>query len=176
VKWRCLRERARPQITSALPALWGDVDLSGSGRGVVVDCRDRGFAGGCWGGLGGPAIGRAKGEEMLLISRVRRNGRVDLMIVLDEISVARIKAYDPAEVIWTQLPVDYSTRSPATIAVSYATAAEQREIELLSQSDPENWKQKAFDLLSRGFKFQPEKGDHDFGPTVLGKPVEGVKH
>lgn len=111
----------------------------------------------------------------MLVTRVRRNGRVDLMIILDESSVGRIKAYDPAEVVWTQLPYDTSMRAPATIAVAFATAAEQREIELLSQSDPDNWRQKAFDLLSRGFEFHPEKGDHDFGPTVLGKPTGGVK-
>jgi len=111
---------------------------------------------------------------MMLISRVRRNGKVDIVIVLAEENIERIKVYDPALVEWHQMPHEVSMRVPQLIAVAFATADELKQIESWSVSDPE-WKQKALDLLSRGFKFRPDKGDHDFGPTVLGKPTEGVK-
>ncbi len=111
---------------------------------------------------------------MMLLTQVRRNGTVDLLIVMDQESIERIRAYDPAEVLWGSLPTEYSTRRPHTIGVGFATAAELFEIEHMSKSDPD-WKEKAFKMICRGFEFHPEKGDHDFGPTVLGKPTEGPK-
>lgn len=111
---------------------------------------------------------------MILLPMVRRNGSVDLLIVLDEQNIERIMQYDPAEVIWPQMPHEYSARRPNCIAITFATAAELAEIERMSLKDPE-WKAKALSLLSRGFKFQSDKGDHDFGVTVLGKPTEGTK-
>jgi hypothetical protein len=111
---------------------------------------------------------------MMLISRVRRNGRVDLVIVLDEVSLDRIRNYDPAEIIWPNLPLDTSMRQPQTIGITFATAAEISEITRMSLSDAD-WKEKAIKLLSRGFEFRQDKGDHDFGPIPLGKPTEGTK-
>ena len=111
---------------------------------------------------------------MILLTRVRRNGTVDLAIVLDQQGIDRIQRYDAAEVLWDQLPPDYKMRRPHTIGVAFATAEEHKEIERLSQTDPD-WKEKAFQLVTRGFQFRPDLGDHDFGPTVLGKPTEGPK-
>jgi len=111
---------------------------------------------------------------MMLITRVRRNGRVDILIVLAEENIERLKRHDPAEVIWATLPVDCSARRPETIGVAFATAEELKEIERLSVCDPD-WKEKAIKILSTGFEFRPDLGDHDFGPMVLGKPTEGIK-
>lgn len=111
---------------------------------------------------------------MILLTRVRRNGRVDMLIVLAQENIERIRQYDCAEVIWSQLPPEYSQRRPGTIGVGFATAAELFEIERMSATDPD-WKEKAFKLLTRGFIFKPEAGDHDFGPTKLGEPTEGTK-
>jgi hypothetical protein len=111
---------------------------------------------------------------VIVISKVRRNGTVDLLIVLDEQSIERIRAYDQAEVLWGQLPHEYSARRPNCIGIGFATTEELNEIERLSATD-ENWKEKAYALVTRGFKFQPDKGDHDFGPITLGKPTPGVK-
>jgi hypothetical protein len=111
---------------------------------------------------------------MMLLTKVRRNGTVDLLIVMDQESIERIRAYDPAEVMWGSLPPEYSMRRPHTIGIGFATAAELFEIEQMSKTDPD-WKDKAFAMICRGFEFRPDKGDHDFGPTVLGKPTEGTK-
>lgn len=111
---------------------------------------------------------------MLMLTRVHRSGTVDLLIVLSEESIERIRKYDPAEIIWAQLPPEYAMRKPHVIGVGFCTEAEQKEIERLSNSDPD-WKEKAFAMISRGFAYKPEAGDHDFGPTVLGKPTEGKK-
>lgn len=110
----------------------------------------------------------------MLITRVRRNGRVDILIVLADENIERMKRYDPAQVLWKGLPPEYAMRQPESVGVAYATADELVEIECMSQSDPD-WKEKALKMLSRGFEFRPDLGDHDFGATVLGKPTKGTK-
>ena len=112
---------------------------------------------------------------MMLLTQVRRNGTVDLVIVLDETSIDRIKRYDPAEVQWPLLPAMYSSRRPATIAVAFATKSDQAEIERMAASGDPDWKEKAIKFISRGFQYRPDQGDHDFGPTVLGEPTKGPK-
>lgn len=111
---------------------------------------------------------------MILIARTRRNGRVDLVIVLDEENILRMKRYDPAQISWAGLPDEISMRTPNSIGVAFATAAELKVIERMSVADPD-WKEKALQMLSRGFEYRPDLGDHDFGGTVLGKPTEGTK-
>ena len=111
---------------------------------------------------------------MMLISRVRRNGEVDLVLVLAEENIERLKRYDPAQVKWIELPHEVSMRRPHSIGVAYATAAELAAIERMSVSDPD-WKEKALEMLSRGFEFRPDLGDHDFGATLLGKATKGWK-
>ena len=112
---------------------------------------------------------------MILLAQVRRNGTVDLCIVLDEVSIERIKRYDPAEVQWPQLPPIYSSRRPATIGVAFATKSDQAEIERMAASGDPNWQEQAIKLVTRGFEYRPDEGDHDFGPTVLGEPTKGPK-
>lgn len=111
---------------------------------------------------------------MMIIARVRRNGKVDVVIVMAEENIERIRRYDPAQVNWRDLPPEYSMRSIHSVGVAYATADELKEIERMSLSDAD-WKEKALKTLSRGFEFRPDLGDHDFGPTVLGRPTEGPK-
>jgi hypothetical protein len=111
---------------------------------------------------------------MMIIARTRRNGTVDLLIALDDENIERIRKYDHAEVIWPQLPPEYSMRKPSTIGITFCTKEEQDQIARMANTDPD-WKEKTFALLTRGFEFKPDKGDHDFGPVVLGKPTEGPK-
>jgi hypothetical protein len=72
------------------------------------------------------------------------------------------------------MPREYSMRMPSTIGITFCSAEERAQIERMSVNDPD-WKEKAFAILTRGFEFKPERGDHDFGPTMLGKPTEGTK-
>jgi len=111
---------------------------------------------------------------MIILTRVRRNGTVDLLICLAEENIERIRLYDAAEVIWPQLPREYSMRMPSTIGITFCTAQEQTQIERMSATD-KDWRDKAFAMLTRGFEFKPDRGDHDFGPTVLGQPTKGTK-
>jgi hypothetical protein len=110
---------------------------------------------------------------MILLTAQRKDGTVNLVIVLGDENVERIKQHDAAEVIWQQLPWKYSSRLPHTIGIAYATSQEMQNIEQLAR---EGKNQEAIDLVTRGFRYRPELGDHDFGPTVLGEPTKGVKH
>lgn len=109
----------------------------------------------------------------IMLTRVRRNGDVDLLIVLGDDSIERIAAYDPFEVNWGDFPKEYSMRRPHCIGVGYAT---EEEMGTIQQLVTEGRKEEAFALVTRGFKYQPERGDHDFGPIVIGQPTEGTKH
>ena len=91
--------------------------------------------------------------------------RVDLLIVLEEDQLDRIKAHDNAEIQWKDIP--YRGR-PGTIVIAYANAEEMVKIHKWAAED--NLKE-AVKLLTSGWKYRPELGDHDFGPTPLkGKP------
>ena len=112
-----------------------------------------------------------KGEFMLVLTKLRRNGTIDCLIGLDEESMKRLEQYDPAQLIWPQLPIEYRNRMPHSISITFCSAADQAEIRRMAACDPE-WEPKAFQKLTRGFEFHPEKGDHDMGPIVLGEKTE----
>jgi len=107
----------------------------------------------------------------LIVPLLKPNGKVDLLVAYDEDALKRIRNYDPGEIVWSQFPAEYRNRLPGTISITFCSAEEQREIERLSVSDPD-WKEKAFEKLTRGFEYQPDRGDHDMGPIVLGKKVK----
>jgi hypothetical protein len=109
---------------------------------------------------------------MILLTAQRADNTVYLVIVMGNDNVERIKQYDPVEVIWKELPWKLSSRVPHTIGISYATGEEMAAIEKLAAEGKSN---EALALVTRGWQYHPEKGDHDFGPTVLGKPTKGPK-
>jgi hypothetical protein len=96
---------------------------------------------------------------MMMITSVRRNGRVDVVIVLSEENIERIRRYDPMDINWDETPSDIRTRLPQTIGVAYATQEELTTIEKMSASDPD-WKEKALAMLSRGFDSRADLGDY----------------
>jgi hypothetical protein len=91
------------------------------------------------------------------------SGEFNLIVVLEDENIARLKEYDPAEIKWADLR-EYSGLKPRTIQIAYGTPEDiKRIIELVRQDKPIE----AAQLISRGWKFRPEAGDHDFGPTSL---------
>jgi len=106
---------------------------------------------------------------MLVLTNLRRNGTVDVLVVMGEENMRRIREYDPAEISWHEFPPEYRNRMPGTIAITFATAEEMERIEKLAM---EGRKGEAFELVTRGFRFRPEEGDHDGGPILLGKKRE----
>ena len=97
---------------------------------------------------------------MMMITRIRHSGRVDVVIVLSEENIERIRSYDPMDINWDDTPPEVRTQCPQTIGVAYATQEELTTIEKMAASDPD-WKEKALAMLSRGFDFRADLGDHD---------------
>lgn len=109
---------------------------------------------------------------ILLTAAVTKSNQINLVIVLGDDNLERIKQYDPVEVIWHELPWRVSSRFPHTIAVAYAT---REELELIERLAKDGKQEEALQLVTRGWRFRPELGDHDFGPVALGKPSKETK-
>ncbi|HTA46407.1 MAG TPA: hypothetical protein VK789_28385 [Bryobacteraceae bacterium] len=93
-----------------------------------------------------------------------------LFIALDDQSVERIKAYDPAQVEMGKLPPLWTNLRLNTILVGYATNIDVARItEMLQGADDPR---KALQFLSRGFAFKPDQGDYD-GPYLDAQAKEG---
>lgn len=108
----------------------------------------------------------------LLLTQLRTDGSVDVLIVLDRDSLERIKEYDPFELRWKDMPEEFRQCPLGTVGVTYGT---KNEIAQAQQMGMQGRSSEAIQLLTRGFKFAPGRGDHDFGPVQLGKPTPGVK-
>lgn len=82
----------------------------------------------------------------------------NVVVILEDENIERIKEHDPAE-IHTKLFADkFASRELKGVMVAYASPSEKENlIALVEQGDLP----KVFSILSRGFKFRPEKGDHD---------------
>lgn len=95
-------------------------------------------------------------------------GSLKLLIVLEDDNIARIKEHDCAEIIWSQLG-QYAHMKPSTVTIAYASAAEMKQIHKWAA---EGNTAKAIGLLTGGFKFRPEAGDHDLGPISIKKKAD----
>jgi hypothetical protein len=86
----------------------------------------------------------------------------NLLIVLGPDNVERMKEKDPVEIYWDQLP--FSLDLIKTIGISYATDAELVQMEQLARQGKTN---EAVKMAISGWKYRPEKGDHDLGYQKL---------
>jgi hypothetical protein len=97
----------------------------------------------------------------LLLALPRREG-IDVVIVLGPDNIERIQERDPVEVEWDRTP--FKQNRVRRIVIASATAAQLTQCEqLVRQGKPDE----AIGLISSGWKYRPEKGDHDLGPQRL---------
>lgn len=94
----------------------------------------------------------------------QNENKLSLLIVLEDDNVARIKEHDCAEIHWNQVQRMYPRMTPATIGIAYATPSEMVQIQAFIEKDDVK---SAIKLLTVGFKYRPEAGDHDFGPVSI---------
>lgn len=93
-----------------------------------------------------------------------KNGTTHLLIVLEDDNLARMKRHDNAEINWIDL---MHTALPGSIAIGYASPREMNQIkELLKRGDMKA----VLKLITGGWEFRPDLGDHDRGPEPLVKP------
>lgn len=81
-----------------------------------------------------------------------------LMIVLQEGNIERLREYDPVEVPLTMLGPKFAGLQLRDVTVTYATDEDIREVERLGQQGDIRG---ALRYLTRGFRFRPDRGDHD---------------
>lgn len=95
---------------------------------------------------------------MLSLPVIINESCYDLFIILDEDNVARMKAYDPAEVVTGNFSAKFMEHKVRNIILMYGTA---KEIELFTRMCQAGEVRGALRLLSRGYRWRPESGDQD---------------
>lgn len=106
-------------------------------------------------------------DHMIMIPAIREDGYWDLLLVLSDGNIDRMKQYDPAEANLKHIkncqPADIDMRKLQKVVVCYAT---HEEIENIMGVQNDNWYEAVEKIkrLFRGFKYRPEKGDGS--PTV----------
>jgi len=88
-------------------------------------------------------------------------GYRDLLIVLGPENIERIKEKDPFQLDHTDLP---GVGRLGVIQISYASDAEMTQ---MSQLARQGKLEEAVKLATAGWKYRPERGDHDLGPQKL---------
>lgn len=96
---------------------------------------------------------------ILAVASNRNDGSMDVLIILGPDNIERIKEKDPVELKWWEYP--FAKQRPATIGISYANETEMMQITQLARQGKTA---EAIYMATSGFKYRPEKGDHDLGP------------
>ena len=85
-----------------------------------------------------------------------------VFVVFGQENLDRILQYDPAEVTLNKLGAPWDRMRLKDVLIGFATAAEEAEVMRLSGAGEGR---KALQMLSRGFRYKPDTGDHD-GPYL----------
>jgi hypothetical protein len=86
-------------------------------------------------------------------------GEYALFVVLEDDNIVRMKEYDPAEVDLHKLGPPWNKLRLRTVIVGYLAPGEDTKEfhRLIGEGRPKA----AIRYLNRGFRFRPERGDHD---------------
>jgi hypothetical protein len=101
----------------------------------------------------------------LILSRNNKQGTRDIMIILGEDNIERMKEKDPFELRCWELPW---TEPLGVVTISYANPTEMVQIEQLARQGKQDEAMKIATGTTSGFAYRPDKGDHDRGPERLG--------
>ena len=98
----------------------------------------------------------------IILSTLNNKGERLLLIVLGSDNIERIQEKDPFEINCAQLP---GPEPVGHIGITYATDTEMVQMtQLMRQGKADQ----AVAMATAGFKYRPERGDHDLGPERLG--------
>jgi len=96
-----------------------------------------------------------------LLTRLIDPDEVNVLFLLQDDGLERIRKYDPAGIAWGDFHY-VRRRRPRFIGISYADDADMQKILKLVESGKRD---EAFAYAMRGFEVR--EGDHDMGPTSL---------
>ena len=99
----------------------------------------------------------------LILAKPNPDGTRDVMIVLGSDSLERMKEHDPVEVEWHTFP--FKNDALRIIGISYANDAEMVQMTQLARQGK---LEEAITMVVSGWKYRPERGDHDLGYEKLG--------
>jgi hypothetical protein len=102
---------------------------------------------------------------MMVLPFQLNSAEYSMFVILEDDNIERIKAYDPAEVNVPKMG-DWTRLKLRDVIITYATPQEVAEFTKLCTQDKAL---EAMRLLSRGFKYKPEAGDHDRPYTSLAR-------
>lgn len=108
---------------------------------------------------------------MTLLSLCLNEREYDLIIVLDDANIERIKQYDPAVIETIKTRSQTGGRRVRNVMISYMTAEDEAHIMRMHAEGASILDVTTY--LSRGFAYRPDLGDHD-GP-YLDTQTEGDK-
>ena len=95
---------------------------------------------------------------MFVIPTKVNDREYDVLVVLDDDGIERIKRRDPAEIVSKKFPPEFRGLRMRNVGITYA---EENEIEEILARVRSGDIAGVLRYLTRGFKFQPEKGDTD---------------
>lgn len=98
----------------------------------------------------------------LILALPRGREGVDVIVVLGPDNIKRMDERDPVEVEWDRTP--FGANRIRRIMIASVTDAQMTQCEQLVRQG--NVKA-AIELISSGWKYRPEMGDHDLGPQRL---------
>lgn len=87
---------------------------------------------------------------MMLMTRTRLTGEVDLILILAKDDLEQVENYEPISVNWRELPPEVNRCRANRVTVAFATAEELKEIERMRLADAVNWQVNVLNMLSRG--------------------------
>jgi len=96
----------------------------------------------------------------------------DLFVILQDDNIARIKTYDPAEILTASFPQSHQARKIRNVVIMYATEKEVAKVIAMCEAGDLN---NALKYLSRGWVFRPECGDNN-DPYRHACELEGKDH
>jgi len=99
---------------------------------------------------------------MPLILQKFNRGRRDVLIILGPENIERMREKDPFEMKIWEMPGDAPM---GVIQIVFAYDAEMMQIEQLARQGKT---EEAIKMATSGWRYRPEKGDHDLGPEKLG--------
>lgn len=95
------------------------------------------------------------------------NFQFNVMVVIEDENLERMKAYDPAQLAIDKLGFPWSTLTVKTVLIVHATPADLKHIDELARTGQAV---RAVEYMSKGFTYDPGKGDNDDPYKPVRKP------
>lgn len=103
---------------------------------------------------------------MLILPLPRTDGKFELVVVLEDENIERIKRYDPAQFEMEKVTEDGERIGLARLTIAYASPADLLWIRELVERGKNG---EALKFIARGWEYRPDLGDHDGKPVPLAK-------